>query len=82
MRGSGEISEWTLVLRLWREGSGRDAVWRCSVGDPASKQRRGFSTLSELTSFLQLLTSPSDAGPTDSLWGNASGVRDNRDMST
>lgn len=50
----------TLILRLWRDGSNADAPWRCSVEDPRSRHRRGFSTLAELVPFLQLLTAPRD----------------------
>lgn len=48
----------TLILRLWREGNTADAPWRCSVEDPLSRHRRGFSTLAGLVPFLQLLTAP------------------------
>ncbi|HQT93709.1 MAG: hypothetical protein B7Z68_01375 [Acidobacteria bacterium 21-70-11] len=58
--GAANSPETTLILRLWREGEGSAAVWRCSVEDPSSKQRRGFATLTELLLFLQLLTESSD----------------------
>lgn len=45
----------TLILRLWREGDDAEP-WRCSVEDPLSRQRRGFSSLAELVPFLQTLT--------------------------
>ncbi|MFI5180725.1 MAG: hypothetical protein ACHQPI_04990 [Thermoanaerobaculia bacterium] len=60
MTDSGEPSERTLILRLWREGDAADAIWRCSVQDPASRQRRGFSDIPDLLSFLQSLTASSD----------------------
>lgn len=53
---TGDSPERALVLRLWREGEGNGAVWRCSVEDPRTKQRRGFPSLAELLSFLDLLT--------------------------
>jgi len=57
----------TLILRLWRDDCGPDAPWRCSVEDPLSRQRRGFSTLAELVPFLHLLTTtpiqPPEADP-------------------
>ncbi len=58
--GAADYPETTLILRLWREGEGGGAVWRCSVEDPSSQQRRGFGTLSELLPFLQLLTGSPD----------------------
>ncbi|MDD5562875.1 MAG: hypothetical protein PHQ91_04105 [Thermoanaerobaculaceae bacterium] len=58
--GAAASLETTLILRLWREGEGSGAVWRCSVEDPSSQQRRGFGTLTELLPFLQLLTGTSD----------------------
>ena len=48
----------TLILRLWREGDDAEP-WRCSVEDPLSRQRRGFSSLAELVPFLQTLTNAS-----------------------
>lgn len=52
--------ETTLILRVWREGEGVESVWRCSVEDPSSRQRRGFATLAELLPFLQVLTDSED----------------------
>lgn len=46
----------TLILRLWRDSDTADAPWRCSVEDPLSRHRRGFSTLADLVPFLQLFT--------------------------
>ncbi|MFI5166787.1 MAG: hypothetical protein ACHQQS_09230 [Thermoanaerobaculales bacterium] len=56
MTNAGAQLEQTLILRLWREGTGATTVWRCSVEDPRTKQRRGFSSLAELFPFLDLLT--------------------------
>jgi hypothetical protein len=54
--GAGDPPERALMLRLWREGDGVGAVWRCSVEDPRTKQRRGFSSIAELIPFLDLFT--------------------------
>ncbi len=51
----------TLILRLWRDG-GDAEPWRCSVEDPLSRQRRGFSSLGELVPFLQALTATRTPG--------------------
>jgi len=43
------------VLRSWQEGyasSGTPSVWRFSLEDPATRQRRGFADLESLMSFL------------------------------
>lgn len=53
---AGDPPERALILRLWREGDGTGAVWRCSVEDLRTKQRRGFSSLADLFPFLDLLT--------------------------
>lgn len=44
------------VLRLWQErppSPARAAVWRFSVNDPRTGQRRGFGSLEGLIAFLQ-----------------------------
>jgi hypothetical protein len=44
------------ILRLWQErpvSSDRSAVWRFSVEDPRTGQRRGFGSLEELMAFLR-----------------------------
>jgi len=46
------------LLRLWRERPalpGRPAVWRFSLEDTRTHQRRGFARLEELVAFLQAL---------------------------
>jgi hypothetical protein len=43
------------VLRSWKEGyssSGTPAVWRFSLEDPTTRQRRGFADLESLMNFL------------------------------
>ena len=42
-----------LVLRCWEEHSEHaSAVWRFSVQDPDTNQRRGFASLEALVAFL------------------------------
>lgn len=44
------------LLRLWQErpaSSERPAVWRLSLEDTRTRQRRGFGSLEELMAFLQ-----------------------------
>ena len=44
------------LLRLWRERPalpGRPAVWRFSLEDTRTRQRRGFASLEGLTAFLR-----------------------------
>lgn len=59
--GATEPSERAVILRLWREGDGTAAVWRCSVEDLRTRQKRGFSSLAELFRFLDLLTHDSES---------------------
>jgi hypothetical protein len=43
------------VLRSWQErtpSAGTPAVWRFSLEDPTTRQRRGFADLAALTNFL------------------------------
>jgi hypothetical protein len=50
------------VLRSWQEGvpsSGTPAVWRFSLEDPTTRQRRGFADLESLMSFLAAETARS-----------------------
>jgi hypothetical protein len=43
------------LLRLWRVDSGGEGVWRASLEDAHSGERRGFSDLPALQVFLQAL---------------------------
>ncbi len=61
--GTGDPAERALILRLWREGEGAGGVWRCSVEDPRTKQRRGFASLAELLPFLDRLTCDFESAP-------------------
>lgn len=45
------------LLRVWRERPalpGRPAVWRFSLEDTRTRQRRGFATLEALVAFLRV----------------------------
>jgi hypothetical protein len=57
------------VLRSWQEGHpscGAPAVWRFSLEDPTTRQRRGFADLESLMRFLAAETARSDPmGPVD-----------------
>jgi hypothetical protein len=41
------------LLRLWQASSGGELVWRASLEDPHSGERRGFASLAELVAFLE-----------------------------
>jgi len=63
MKASEEQSAYRVyVLRSWQEGytsSGAPAVWRFSLEDPTTRQRRGFADLAALMSFLAAETEKS-----------------------
>ena len=55
MKDQDQASYRVYLLRSWREGhhpSGALPVWRFSLEDPTTRQRRGFATLEDLMSFL------------------------------
>ena len=41
------------MLRLWQVCDNEDMVWRASLEDPHSGERRGFASLEMLVAFLQ-----------------------------
>ena len=41
------------LLRLWQASSGGELVWRASLEDPHTGERRGFACLAELVAFLE-----------------------------
>ena len=59
----------SFVLTLWRESEGlpnAPPVWRISLQDPHTSERRGFKDLVELVRFLEGWTAvPSEEVPTD-----------------
>jgi len=44
------------LLRLWQTKSGGKLVWRASLEDPHTGERRGFASLEALFVFLQRQT--------------------------
>ncbi|MFO7539373.1 MAG: hypothetical protein R6X32_15135 [Chloroflexota bacterium] len=56
---------YTFILRFWeeREGANAAATWRYSLHDPENDVRYGFTSLEELTAFLQKRSTPADADP-------------------
>ena len=55
----------TFVLRLWQErpaSLGRPAVWRFSLEDIRSRQRRGFASLEGLMAFLRAQMGAEETG--------------------
>ena len=41
------------LLRLWQVRDNNEMVWRASLEDPHSGERRGFASLEMLVAFLQ-----------------------------
>ena len=41
------------LLRLWQTGSGDERVWRASLEDPHTGERKGFASLTDLFTFLE-----------------------------
>jgi hypothetical protein len=40
------------LLRLWQTSDGNREIWRASLEDPGTRERRGFGSLKELYEFL------------------------------
>jgi hypothetical protein len=53
------------LLRLWRTGSRKKAVWRASLEDPLTGERQGFASLKELVAFLESRISDQKSAPDD-----------------
>ncbi len=53
------------LLRLWRGSDEEEAVWRASLQSPHTGERRGFSSLAELFTFLENETSRVARGQPD-----------------
>ena len=51
----GQTAYQVYVMRIWQEQT-TPQVWRFVLEDPNSGQRRGFSCLSELTAYLENVT--------------------------
>ena len=41
------------LLRLWETESGGEEVWRASLEDPRTGERKGFANLTDLFTFLE-----------------------------
>jgi hypothetical protein len=54
------------LLRLWRTGSGKKAVWRASLEDPLTGERQGFASLKDLVAFLEAHIGNRESAPDDS----------------
>ena len=50
------------LLRLWRESGATPAIWRCSLEDPATRDRRGFDGVESLASFLTDVCTDTEPG--------------------
>jgi len=56
MEASEEATYQVFLLRVWRErpaSPGRPAVWRFSLEDVRTRERRGFGDLEALVAFLR-----------------------------
>jgi hypothetical protein len=53
------------LVRLWREEGDDRTIWRASVEDPHTAERRGFSDLSRLFEFLRQQTETASREPDD-----------------
>lgn len=51
------------LVRLWQVDSAERSVWRASIEDPHTGERRGFGTLSQLFEFLRDRVAESDPAP-------------------
>ena len=41
------------LLRLWETESGGQGIWRASLEDPRTGERKGFASLTDLFTFLE-----------------------------
>ncbi|MBK8986764.1 MAG: hypothetical protein IPM39_11905 [Chloroflexi bacterium] len=53
------------LLRLWETEDGGRRVWRASLEFPATGERRGFASLSELFAYLEGEISSEKEKPTE-----------------
>jgi hypothetical protein len=56
-----EPTYFSYLLRIWRVADGEQPVWRASLENPVSGERRGFATLEELFAFLRRASAPTPA---------------------
>jgi hypothetical protein len=52
------------LLRLWRVSDEEEAVWRASLESPHTGERRGFTNLTDLFTFLEKEVGPVAQGQT------------------
>ena len=50
---SEQRSYLSYLLRLWQTESGGEGVWRASLEDPRTGERKGFANLTDLFTFLE-----------------------------
>jgi len=69
MRGSrpGHLA---YLLRLWRIGEGKEAVWRASLQDVRTGERIGFPGLEEAFGYLQRSITEGTCSPSHRDEGN------------
>jgi hypothetical protein len=70
------------ILRLWQEAgapSQEGGVWRFSLEDPNTHQRRGFACLELLTAFLQNETRDRSVGTKQNSVKNKERKNENKD---
>jgi hypothetical protein len=53
------------LLRLWPTKSGDETVWRASLEDSETGERRGFADLDALLAFLRERTGPAHRAPVE-----------------
>lgn len=56
------------MVRFWREQSGRQLVWRASLEDPHTGERKGFANVESLLAFLREQTN-TRADRFTAIWG-------------
>jgi hypothetical protein len=57
---SGEPRYVSYLLRLWQVQSQEGPVWRASLEQASTGERRGFASLADLYAFLERETAPVD----------------------
>ena len=61
---SEQRSYLSYLLRLWQTESGGEGVWRASLEDPRTGERKGFANLTDLFTFLEQETGHPARGQT------------------
>jgi hypothetical protein len=68
----------SFMLRLWLTQDGTQSIWRVSLEDPVSGERRGFANIEQLCAFLKRQIS-ADGGSGGLPAENRKKAGDNRD---